>query len=53
MNKMTRWAGAVMVGFSVAAAVAWAQSGQESLTTRVRPVQRIDKERYVGTWYEI
>ncbi|WP_237165192.1 lipocalin family protein [Pandoraea vervacti] len=50
---MTRWAGAVMVGLSVVAAVAWAQSGQESLTTRVRPVQKIDKTRYVGTWYEI
>ncbi|MDN4576325.1 lipocalin [Pandoraea cepalis] len=53
MNKMTRWAGAVMVSFSVVAAVAWGQSGQESLTTRVRPVQKIDKARYVGTWYEI
>ncbi|VVE04850.1 lipocalin family protein [Pandoraea anhela] len=50
---MTRWTGAVMVGLSVVAAVAWAQSGQESLTTRVRPVPNIDKSRYVGTWYEI
>ncbi|AJC20463.1 lipocalin family protein [Pandoraea pulmonicola] len=53
MNKVTRWVGAAMLGLSVVAAVAWAQSGQESLTTRVRPVQKIDKERYVGTWYEI
>jgi len=53
MTRITRWIGVAIVGFSLLAAVAWAQTGQESLTTRVRPVGAIDKSRYVGTWYEI
>lgn len=53
MSLITRWLTAATLGLSVVAAVAWAGSGQESLTTRVRPVETINKARYIGTWYEL